>query len=113
MGRGFIVAGLLSLFTASASLAATQCPPTLHGAPLKKVDGAGMYEGNPADNALQAPSQSRTGPSGWVNTWQLAPGSASTMTIVCHYEGQREAVSFRLPASVRSCRQDASSFACQ
>lgn len=114
MGREFIVAGFLSIISASASLAATQCPPTLHGSPLKKLDGAGVYEGNPADKYLQAPSQSRTAPNGgWVNTFDFLPGSAAAMTIVCRYEGQREAVSFRLPASVRSCRQDASSFACQ
>ena len=107
------LSAVLLCFSASTCLAATQCPSSLQGHPLKKVDGGSVFYKNPADNMLQAPSESHTESNGWwTNTWRFLPGSASTMTVVCQYDGQQQSISFRLPTSTRICRQDVTSFVC-
>ncbi len=111
--RKAVISGVLVAISASTCLAAVQCPSDLHGHRLKKVDGASVFYKSPADNMLQAPSESHTEPNGWwTNTWRFLPGSASAMTIVCQYDGEQQGVFFRLPATTRSCRQDVTSFAC-
>lgn len=107
------VAMVALMLTAVAASAAVQCPPSLHGHDLRLNDGGSLYLGNPADMMLQAPDETKRGTTGPINTWRFK--SAQGINLVCKYDGTQEAVSLALPASVKSCRQDARSlsFVCQ
>jgi len=113
-----VFAGALVLVGANTCLAGAatvaRCPADLHGHPPARADAASLFDGDPRNNALLAPSESR-GQSNtwWQNVWRFNPGSAANVTVICRYETTREAVVFKLPASVRICRQDPTSFACE
>ena len=92
----------------------TKCPADLHGhAPLPS-NAVQLFYNDPRDNMLLAPSESHGETNGWWrNVWRFNPGSASTVTVFCRYAGTKEEVVFKLPATVRACRQDPTSFACE
>lgn len=102
---------VLGLTFGGASYAAVQCPPVSGGQPLRQSGGGTLYEGPVQDNAALAPSNTRQGPGGWVNTWRFV--SVPDVTLVCRYGGSQPSLALPLTREVRSCQQDARSFICQ
>lgn len=100
----------LALFGAPA-LAAVQCAPSLSGHPLRTSGGGTLFDGPVHDNASLAPDGTQQLRGTWVNTWRL--GQGQQVTLVCRYQGTQEVAAHVLPANVRLCRQDPSSFVCQ
>lgn len=116
--RSTLFAGVIVLTGVSNCLAdpvtGTRCPSDLHGRPPLPSNMVQLFYNDPRDNMLLAPSESHGQTNTWwQNVWTFKPGSASTVTVFCRYAGTREQVVFKLPASVRICRQDPASFACE
>lgn len=97
-------------FASGTAQAAIQCPPKSEGRPLARMDGGNLYQGNPSDNMLLAPSQSNPGGRG-INVWSTPDPSG--IVLVCRYEGSRTPLVFQLTPEIRSCQQSAGSFACR
>ena len=110
-----VAAGVASLLLGSAScMAATQCPPDPLGHELRKIDGVSLFDGNPSENVLLAPSrESFTAKDAWWNEWTFRPGTAAGVTVVCGYEGVPEARAFTIPKETVSCHQDPAGFSCK
>lgn len=102
---------ILGLVLTETSYAAVQCPPASGGQPLRQSGGGTLYEGPVQDSAALAPSNTRQGPGGWVNTWQFT--SAPDVTLVCRYGGSQPSLALTLTRDIRTCQQDARSFVCQ
>ena len=100
------------LMTASRAHAAIECPLTHEGRPLARYDGASLFQGDPGNGMLLAPSNENPGGRG-INVWNL-PDPAG-IVLVCRYEGLRQAVVLNLPSDVRQCRQGVAgrTFSCQ
>lgn len=93
------------------AFAAVQCAPSLSGHPLRASGGGTLFDGPIRDNASLAPDGTQQVRGTWVNTWRL--GQGQQVTLVCRYQATEEVAAHVLPANVRSCRQDPSSFVCQ
>lgn len=107
---GSAALALAVAFASAAAHATVQCPAKSEGRPLARMDGGNLYQGDPADNMLLAPSQSNPGGRG-INVWNLP--NPSGIVLVCRYEGVRTPVVLALTPEVRSCQQGAGSFACK
>lgn len=101
---------LVVTFASGTAHAAVQCPPKSEGRSLARIDGGNLYQGDPADNMLLAPSQSNPGGRG-VNIWNTP--NPSGIVLVCRYEGSRTPLVFALTPDIRSCQQGTGSFACK
>ena len=97
---------------ASTTHAAVECPQSNEGRPLARSDGASLFQGDPGNGMLIAPSNENPGGRG-INVWNL-PDPAG-IVLVCRYEGLRQAVVLNLPSDVRQCRQGVAgrTFSCQ
>ena len=109
-----LLAALLPVFltVTPAAYAATGCPPAQDGHRLARLDGASLYQGDPAQNMLLAPTQENPGGRG-VNIWSLP--DARGVVLVCRYENQPALLVLTLPPGISSCRQDlrAGTFECR
>ena len=109
-----VLAALLPvLVTATpAAYAATGCPPAQDGHRLARLDGASLYQGDPANSMLLAPTQENPGGRG-VNVWTLP--DARNVVLVCRYENQPAPRVLTLPPGPQTCRQDlrAGTFECR
>lgn len=104
------IALTLALMSSSA-MASVSCPATRNGHALASNDGAGLYVGNPASRMLLAPTrQARSMRDS--NVWVLGQDG---LTLVCQYEGSREALAATLPIGTRQCVQNlaANTMVCQ
>lgn len=109
--RRVIAAVLLTtVSTAEAHAAVVECPAIHDGHRLARLDGGSLYQGDPADNVLLAPTNESPGGRG-VNVWTL-PDPVG-IVLVCQYEGTRAQVVLRLSADVHTCRQSTERFSCQ
>ena len=102
-----VSAGLL---IASVAQAAVECPPLQDGHRLARLDGASLYQGDPANNMLLAPSHENPGGRG-VNVWDL-PEPAG-IVLICRYDGSRTPVVINLPQDVHTCQQSVGAFSCK
>ena len=97
-------------FACGTAHAAVQCPPKSDGRSLARSDGGNLYQGDPANNILLAPTQSNPG-GRRVNIWNTPDPSG--IVLVCRYEGSRTPLVFNLTPDIRSCQQGAGSFSCK
>lgn len=113
MVRVSLTVVLLSGWAIGTAHAAVQCPASMQGHDLRLVDGGSIFLGSPSDQMLQAPDVTTRGTTGPINTWNFK--SAEGMVLVCKYDKIQDQFTARLPASIKSCRQDARSlsFVCQ
>ena len=107
--RAFAVA-LAWATAAGTAHAAVECPAQNEGHSLARLDGGNLYQGDPSDNMLLAPSQSNPGGHG-INIWKTPDPSG--LVLVCRYESLRTALVYKLPPDIRSCQQSAGSFVCK
>ncbi len=101
---------LVSLAVSGSVHAAVECPAKSEGRSLARMDGGSLYQGNPADNILLAPSQENPGGRG-VNIWRLPDPLG--IVLVCRYEGSRTPLMFNLTPDIHACLQGSGSFACK
>ena len=105
-----IAAAVMLALLADGAQAAVQCPSQSQGHTLARLDGGSLFQGNPADNMLLAPSEENPGGHG-VNVWNLP--NPEGITLVCRYEGVPTPLMFNLTGDIHSCRQATGSFSCK
>ena len=110
--NGVCAAALAVSVFSPAAAASPGCPPTLDGHPMSRMDGASVYLGDPTKNALQAPGESHTTSTGWLNVWRFPNGIGPQFEILCRYEGLGRVILFALPRDTTVCRQTPRSFVC-
>ena len=108
VARGAAMAAAV-LMAATAARAAPGCPAAMHGQPLAEMAGARVYFGDPADKVELLPNQ-HEGSQGWWNEYLF--DDSSGVIVVCRYRTGEQAA-YTMPPGVKSCRQDARSFACR